>query len=77
MSSELCKVGIPLGTRLQGLVRVTDGNRAGWQLWIGLRNPLHNVSQWEGTYLLCLDDGSVTRVTEEDGNYTEFKVREA
>ena len=51
-------IGIPLGTRLSGLLRVKDG----WQVWIAVKDKSANPSQWQGTYLLCNDDGSVIRV---------------
>lgn len=51
-------IGIPQGTRLSGLLRVKDA----WQVWIAVKDKSANPSQWQGTYLLCHDDGSVLRI---------------
>ena len=51
-------IGIPLGTRLSGLQRVKNG----WRIWMAVKDKSANPSAWEGTYLLCNDDGSVLRI---------------
>ena len=52
------RIGVPIGTRLIGLTRHNNA----WQLWLAIKNKLDNPSEWEGTYLLCHDDGSVVRI---------------
>ena len=66
-------IGIPLGTRLSGLLRVKNG----WQVWIAVKDKSVNPSQWQGTYLLCNDDGSVIRIQNDIDPEEIFHVKHA
>ena len=46
-------VGVPVGTRLQRIIRNEDG----WQLWVATRDYVY------GTYYLLYSDGSMYSVT--------------
>ncbi len=61
-------VGVPLGTRLQRIIR----RHGAWMLWIATQDFHH------GTYLLLHDNGMVIRVTSRaDEGDEEFVVRPA
>lgn len=66
------RIGVPLGTRLVGLTRLTDA----WQAWIAIRNTSDNPSRWRGTYLLLRDDGFVARITNDTDIDDVFVIKE-
>ena len=67
------RIGVPIGTRLIGLTRHNNA----WQLWLAIKNKLDNPSEWEGTYLLCHDDGSVVRIQNDIDPEEIFHVKPA
>ena len=67
------RIGVPIGTRLIGLTRHNNA----WQLWLAIKNKLDNPSEWEGTYLLCQDDGSVVRIQNDIDPEEIFHVKHA
>lgn len=69
-------IGIPPGTRLQGLIRISDP-KPGWELWTGIANAKGNPSSWTGTRLVCYDTGEVIVVTDEiDGAEMIMTIKE-
>ena len=67
------RIGVPVGTRLQALMRVERG----WMVWTAF-NKASVPEQWLGTYLLLGDDGSVQKITiREDGGEDIWLIRPA
>lgn len=74
----IAKIAIPVGTRLQGLVRGYFEGQIGWQVWIAINNPKLAAQKWIGTFLFCGDNGCVIRVTiNPDGTEDHFYVKYA
>jgi hypothetical protein len=55
-------IGIPRGTRLEAVVRFGEH----WHIWIACKSRGEQYIKWQGTFLDCAPDGSVTRVTRDD-----------
>ena len=70
------RIPVSVGTRLAGIIRVKEGNRSHFQVWIAVKNRADNPERWQGTYFQCNDDGSVVRVLDDGHTYDEFVMKE-
>jgi len=69
-------IGIPPGTRLQGLIRIKHPH-PGWEVWTGIANAKGDPATWRGTRLICYDTGEVLLCTdEEDGAERLVTIKE-
>lgn len=65
-------IGIPWGTRLVHIDRVSGG----WYLWTGVDDLSKPVNKRRGSFLYLHDNGSVTRYTiHPDGTETEQRIK--